>query len=588
MKNVIHLILFLLIMVASLVTGCGGSRQYDHRLTTVDSILRCNPDSALSMLGGMACSEFGSPHDKAYYSLLLTQARYRCYVTATNDSSINLALDYFLRQGNDREKLTRALIYKGAVMEELDQADSAMTYFKQAREIIAPDDHFNLGYVKLRIGNLYRNHTVADSSDIVLFKEALHDFEQVPDSFYVLTCLAEIGSSYMKNNPDSVLPYLYRARDLAQELDAVDLRRINDYYIALKKSYSKDPADIDEAKTIALALIAEDEGMENIENVYMTATLALAKQNKTDSALLYLHQVDRLATPHDSIQYYMCHAEIARSQGDIDRFKYYFKRSDEISDSLSTNGLQLQLRDVEAKYDNESLKYENLRYKTVFTVSLMGLLLALSVVSIVLLVISRISSRRQQQLKDSEDTIERMRIDASTLSAQLKANKRMSEGLKNTISKQIGIFTRLVELHRTLFGRNPTKFGELFEQAYSTHKPDLSFWSDIRAYADSVCDNLVTRTQESMPSLNENDIRFLSLCCCNLPSTVIMACMGYKEVHSVYNKKRRLAQKMNLPEGLDELVEQYFPPLPWEDEDFDKPDSEETTHDEDAAPCDTP
>jgi hypothetical protein len=33
-----------------------------------------------------------------------------------------------------------------------------------------------------------------------------------------------------------------------------------------------------------------------------------------------------------------------------------------------------------------------------------------------------------------------------------------------------------------------------------------------------------------------------------------MACMGYNDVHSVYNKKRRLAESMGLTDKLDDYI----------------------------------
>ena len=69
--------------------------------------------------------------------------------------------------------------------EVLGNPESAMTYYKQACSTAAPDDHFNLGYAKMRIGCLYRDYLVMDSADILNLKQALHHFEQVPDSYYI-------------------------------------------------------------------------------------------------------------------------------------------------------------------------------------------------------------------------------------------------------------------------------------------------------------------------------------------------------------------------------------------------------------------
>ena len=249
-----------------------------------------------------------------------------------------------------------------------------------------------------------------------------------------------------------------------------------------------------------------------------------------------------------------CYAELARCHGDLGLFEQYYRRADNISDSLQTSYLQFQLRDVESKYDNEALKYKALRYRDNWMMSLLGALLVISILTIALMMISRKSAQRKRQIADSEETIERLRNDSVQLSALLAKNHAMSEELKATIRHQIDTFTQLVELHFTQFAQFPKKFGELFSKTYSLNQPDLSFWAGIRSYADSTCDGIITRTLEEHPSLAESDVRFLSLCCCNLPTTVIMACMGYNDLHSIYNKKRRLAQELGLTGKLDDYI----------------------------------
>ena len=192
--------MLLIVIIWSLVGCSSQSSRYDRRLVDADSVLRHHPDSALQLLDALDANALSSQADRAYHALLLSQARYRTYCRATSDSLINIALDYYQRHKNETEKLTRTYISKGGVMEELGQPEEAMTYYKHALAHASPNDAFNQGYARLRIGNIYRDHHVADSSDILLFKEALGYFKMVPDSFYIMTCLAQIGNSYMKNN----------------------------------------------------------------------------------------------------------------------------------------------------------------------------------------------------------------------------------------------------------------------------------------------------------------------------------------------------------------------------------------------------
>ena len=123
------LLLFSLVELWSL-GGCGGHPHYDTRLTAADNLLKQDMDSTLTLLEAINLGSLGNEADRAYHALLLTEARYRCYIPATSDSLINVALDYYERHGEEREKLTRAYIYKGAVIEELGQYREAMQYYK--------------------------------------------------------------------------------------------------------------------------------------------------------------------------------------------------------------------------------------------------------------------------------------------------------------------------------------------------------------------------------------------------------------------------------------------------------------------------
>ena len=552
-KSKTQVFILVLVVLVFVLGGCHGqSNRYDPRLIAADSVLRMNnPDSALRLLDAIDGATLSSAGDRAYHALLLTQAQYRCYVDITSDSMINVALDYYKQHEGEQEKLTRAYIYKGAVTEVLGDPEGAMPYYKQAVSVAAPDDHFNLGYAKMRIGSLYRDHLVADSSDINLFNEAYGYFKQIPDTLYMLTCLGEIGLSYIKNNKDSILSYLNQAIDLAQQTHAIEIEFKYKKKLAELLMFSDKVEEIERANQLTLSLYR----LSGSDELLMAASFTLAKLNKPDSAVYYLSQVDSASQKDGMLVLYdKCLAEIARCHHDVDKFKLYYDRANDLSDSLVNNDMQMQLRDVESKYDNEALKYKALRYRDNWMMSLLGALLVISILTIALMMISRKSAQRKRQIADSEETIERLRNDSVQLSALLAKNHAMSEELKATIRHQIDTFTQLVELHFTQFAQFPKKFGELFSKTYSLNQPDLSFWAGIRSYADSTCDGIITRTLEEHPSLAESDVRFLSLCCCNLPTTVIMACMGYNDLHSIYNKKRRLAQELGLTGKLDDYI----------------------------------
>lgn len=555
-KNVFFWILFILALgLAATQPGCSSKQGYDARLTKADSLLKHHPDSALAVLSTLDGGSFIKTADRAYHALLLTQARYRCYIAAGSDSLIDIAVDYYKKHPDEQEKLTRAYIYKGAVLEELGKAEQAMSYYKLSESTVAAADYFNRGYINLRLGNLYRDHHIADSSDILCFKDALNYFRQIPDSLYIMTCLTEVGNSYMKHNSDSVLPYLEQALEISATLGENDYQSIIELLIVKHLMFSDDMEDKARARRCVLSLIARGGTINDIQDTYMTAAFVMARSHRPDSARLLLESAQpHLASDEDTVFFDRCRAEIARASGDINEYQHYYEAAENRAQHITFNNLQRELRDIEEKYDNESIKYEALRYKSNWLLSLLGTTMAISIFSVIVLIYRRRLALRKQQLQENEDTIERLHADAALLAAQLADNKSMNNELKDTIRHQIETFGRLVEMHNSHYAQNPKKFSALFKTVYSVNQPDDSFWDGIQNYADSTCGGIISHTVAEFPSLSQNDVRFLSLCCCELPTTVIMACMGYNEVHSVYNKKRRLAQALCLEGKLDDYI----------------------------------
>lgn len=553
------LIVVLLAVASNLISGCGGPRHYDSRLLVADSLLTQDADSALRFLSTIDRKSLPSQSDHALYALLLTQARYRCYVPATSDSDINLALNHYRHHPDEVEKLTRCHIYKGAVMEELGQYDSSMTSYKCAMTVVSDDDHFNQGYIRLRMGHLYRDWLVSDNSDIDLFKQALSQFKMVPDSFYILTCLSDIGGSFIKSDNDSAVAYLEEAKTLATALHERAIEQKTMIYLADIKMYSPVPQDIETAKQIALSLLnAPDSPESRHDHLLMIAALTLAKQNKADSARLYLKQVNTGKLSEGLKVFHLkCQAELARCRGDIGDYQYYYERYDHLSDSLSNNDYQLRLREVETQFDTEKLKYENAQYHSQLVRSVLAGLLAVSLLTILLMVMRQRAARRKRQILESEETIHRLHDDISQLEIQLNSHQTMNEELKHTLKHQIGAFSKLIESHSHLYTDNPKQFLQVFKQTYRLDHPEGSFWEGIQAYADSQYGNIISRIGKENPSLKLSDLNFLSLYSIGLSSTVIMACMGYHEQHSIYNKKRRILEKLGFDGTLEEFLRKY-------------------------------
>ena len=203
--------------LGAVVLGCRHALSYDGRLTAVDSLMKDNPDSALALVEALSPSDLPAEGDRAYRDLLLTQARYKSYVTATSDSDINRALAYFRTHPADREKLTRAYIYKGAVMEELGYPDSAMLYYKHAEIVVPKDDYVNLGQINIRIASLFRIHYANEQICYDKYQNALDCYRHTGNKKLQLICIYNMGMCSGITGSDDSKQLLNTAASMALE-----------------------------------------------------------------------------------------------------------------------------------------------------------------------------------------------------------------------------------------------------------------------------------------------------------------------------------------------------------------------------------
>ena len=192
------ILLYIISTLLAIAAFACGEAHYDARLTAIDSIIDVSPDSVLAELRALDYKSLSGSDNRAYYALLLTQAQYKSFDSIPSTDTIEIAVAQFTSNG-DREKLTRSLIFKGAVLEGLGNPTAAMLLYKQAEETACPTDYYNLGYANLRIAELYNNAISVDSIDFSKYKIALDYFNKCHNAKYQLVCNSAIGVLYLKS-----------------------------------------------------------------------------------------------------------------------------------------------------------------------------------------------------------------------------------------------------------------------------------------------------------------------------------------------------------------------------------------------------
>ncbi len=614
-KRVLYCIVLLYFSV-NIFIGCNKG-DANKEFVQIDTLL-CQKqyESALKKIRTIDASNL-SDQDKAYYSLLKTQADYKNYIVATTDSAINFAVDYY-SHSTDKEKHTRSLIYQGCVNEELGKLEKAVECYHKADDISDDKELYNKAFAKMRLGLLYQSqYTGAKIIAVNNHLEACNIFHQLGEEHYELVCLTEIGALYRdsedKQKRDSALFYINKAINLAKKSNDISLLFSNlytkgTYYSMILHNYEL-------AKNSLLEAVSLKEAV-NHPRAHYNLAIAYAKLGYLDSAEYYLKESPLIIDKVDSVSYYNAQSELERAKGNENTSRIYYEKSLNMGDSILINSLNSRLREVEKKYDTQKFELENAKLNSELKTSL----LTMATIAIISLILLLFTIRYRQRLKMKEMENELINADlASSLDnlnkmqktlnqydkklseikqehknaiiasesqvsklkgeienanrsivlneqereilneqiLKLEEKEKRSNEMKSVIREQINVVR---ELLNSSYERNPETFTKIFNSSMTLpnrFSKSNYYWSNLYLITNDFFDNILVKAQDMAGGkLNDDEMFILALCCWGFPRQGIMICMKYKNLASVTNKKVKVAKKLKM-KNMEEFLTLY-------------------------------
>ena len=546
MNRLVHI---LLLFFAALLVGCGGS--HDARVTAeldrADSLLRTSDTAAHSaalrqMLALDTARALQSDEAlRARHALLLVQARYKCYVTEPADSAlIDSALSYYTdHHGSsaDHERYTRALIYSGAVAEELGHPQQAMQHYLEAESTADPNDHFNLGYTNLRIANIYQKQNIVDKYLISKYRQSLKQFKQTPYSHYQIVCMTELGGLYRTIDIDSAFYFANQAHSLAMKTgDTVMISSIKSVLCGLYYAKSM----FNECKYTALSLIEND--TEAIPENYYYLTLAYAKLAVKDSANIIFKKAPLPQDTPDSVLYHDMVAEIMKLNGKNDDSMSAYRKSVDLAGStivasIGSEGMVKLISEKTAYLKAEKshkMQTRTQRHALIF----LGVILLLIV--IIAIYYHHKSKSAKRVIQNLQSELEQMNVD---------------EDLKGIIGDEISTIQNLILAYYEKERKDAVKTMRNLKSVVAINNPSSTFWLNIERYLNSKHNGIITKIRNQCPNLEQDDIKILSLYCCGMKPTFIMLVMNYTSLQTVYNKKNVISKRMEPAMSLKDVLD---------------------------------
>ena len=564
MINVRNFFIPLAAVIALVMGGCHHDSATMSELARIDSMVyHQHEKEALPLLLQMKTDQL-SKQERAYHTVLLSMAMYKNYVPCTSDSAINEAVSYYRNKGDDLKYL-KALVAQGCVNEDMGQLEQAVESYHHAEQLPLATDSSMIAYAKLRLGVLYQEQVIG-SGTIALekYNEALPLYRALGDKHYELVCLTSIGGIYrnIDEKHDSAVICMKDAIALAQELGDqyhafANRYLLSEYYLLREQNYVK-------SKKYALQAVAADPAIIDHPRAHYRLATSYLYLGQSDSAVYYLNRAPRAASARDSIVYLELMSDLEHQYKKNDaKSKDYMQMAHAIADSLTINGLNHRLLDVEKKYDVKLAELNQVKNES----RLKGTLLLAALLALGLLALAFLVWRYRNQLKMRQNEVEMLKADLNgslasleQMQARLDARKLNDESQKAQSDELRAIITQQIDAVHQLMAWSYQYDGEKFAAKFREMMTvpgmgdDSSYWSHLQALVNELHDNVLVKAQEEAGgTLNESELNLLALYCCGFSRTVIMVCMDYKNIGTVYNKKLQIAKKLHVTD-LDEFV----------------------------------
>ena len=562
MKLLLHIWLVLMVL-ASVLVGCNRVPKYDSRLVSVDSLLqdRSNRKEALQEIKDIDFNSLSNAGDRALYCLLKTQACYMNFITFSSDSDINIAIDYYERHDAEREKLTRAYLYKGAVLEDLKQLENAMHFYKKAEVTASENDYFNRGYAMMRMGKLYYEHHAYDGRDIEKLEQALEYFKLAKDTTYQIMCLRDLGALYRSSNAEKAEKNLNEAISLSKiKKDTSNLvNGLNTlaYLYFMQGEKNKDREQHMKAYE-QLKQIKKFGLKGRPDNVYTTFACVYANLGMPDSAVWYLQLAQRYQDKDSaylhSNNYLESLSQVAKVRGDSIKYLKLDHHCYKNSFALLSDTNIVKIMYAELSFDKKH--QDDLEKKRMINNTVLAAVVGAVILSLLLLALLfyRRSHRYDKLVLELKDRSQSQINDLTNLQDNINELKINDERLKGFILSHMGMMREMID---ACYHEPNNRIAEDMKRIVKFQDSNRDNWFRLYDYIDLEHNNIMARTRENYPQLNDRDLLLLALTCMGFSYIQTAIIMGYSNATSVSVIKQRLAKKMDLECSLNEYIDSF-------------------------------
>ncbi|MDE6670374.1 MAG: hypothetical protein K2K26_11925 [Muribaculaceae bacterium] len=525
----------LLWLLAAFVCGCDQHRAIREKLEQAESLMDSRPDSALAVLDSLTLSypTLDSDRDRALYGMLYTQALDKNHLDPKNDSLISFAVDYYDRK-KDIPRQIISTYYRGRVLYHREQFPQALVSFYKAKELAENDSSFFWAGMAYRgIADIHYN-TYNPTEQLIYAHKEYEYLKKSGKQPYLNYALHDLGRALSINGKtDEVLTVASQLLDSAKVADDPYL---NYGSLHLKAGILLYDDRYDEAYPI-LSEICESGYADTTDSLDLCLTLVHKGAENTALKLI------NYTSPSDSLMKSMIRYEAYKKMGLYPLALTELEQSNYVTNDILRSAMKQELTTALAEYfefdkklNNAKLKASRIKIWLIVTVSLL-------ILSIWFYITNSIRRRQKQEIATKVLFAEQLQ---EALEQSRNENSASFQIIKTLLASKYELFEELSEI---LIRYNDTKIARRKIADRVTELIDsLSIKGDkikeLEKQVNELYNNLYSDFKNDLPGLKEADYLLYLFSVLSLSSTSISLLLKEDKVDAVYNRKRRLKDKI--------------------------------------------
>ena len=558
--TVLAAVLFLPVLISCNDRGT----QLRQALAAADSLMMTDPLAALDTLLTIDSADAARlPRaDRALYTLLRTEAGYKCWLpVAGGATAISEAVDYYRRKGPE-DRLARALTMQGAVLTECGDPDGAMLAYKEAEPLLERSgDLEQLGLLHTRIGELYQTTFSNTAETVYRYRKALECFEAGNYEHRLAAANLTLSRILLTEADSTALWEKYYRKGTEYAIASHDTLYIIE---SINQStlfcliYAKD--------SLRAARIAAKTLLNNDYTSYLSPSLfnsfcqiaadGYTGAERTDSALVFagMMALDNIV---DSMCYYHIYSEIMEANGHLDEALDYERKAYAVESRLNNESDILDLNAFEQEIQNS---YDKALYKrNAITLVLIATVLA-SVTAIMTAGYFRIRKSLKQTRRKITDNLHAIygtesRKDCET--SEDEELERLFTAIRKKLAKERKARKDMADITSSLLSvtnemlksyyryKDANTFQRSIDRLVTEHLSPETMPVKVIRTVNAAYPGFLDRLRASYPRLTDNDTFIIALISCGFDNESMCLMAGVKP-ESLMVYKSRIAAKMGL------------------------------------------